>query len=354
MEHQVLEQFLSEDSNKIRDQFLINTSKYITENKQEMVEQFMKELDTFFKEAARIQQETGIISGSVQISFLRSSVYFEKPQVSFEAYDKYGVLGKKILEKYVSIPWLFRYWEDYKKEMAVCTGERHLERYVSPERVRVLMNESITILVYFLVGILKYPLSNCDDLTYYKGIVKEKEFSVSIGEYFDWQKTVFMEVPQVDIFFNTEKRSLQYQKYTQIVYKNKQFKHLDLSHTRFTDCHFVGCTFQDVVLNDCDFIGCRFQNIVVEECTLYGTAFEKCLIQKSDFNETQWWGNEFTAEPAADIYREGVFQACVLNTVGFTNSSLKHLKLFNNDMKDISLQNCELEDSDMQVGGDNV
>lgn len=354
MDTKFLDDYLKNDYEPLTDQFLQKTIEYLDKNQTEMTASFMKAFEQFCWKLKLLQNEAMIDAGAIQISLLRTSVYFGTPSIRFDAYDKYGVFGGNILHEDVEFPYLFHYWKEWEEALRQAVKTKHYEQYVTDEKIRVLMGEKFKMLLYFFVVHVKYKLEDLDQYEWFQAVQKEEKFAVSVGEFEDWQKTVYGEFPFVDIFFNMDEEVLQYQKYNQLVFKDKEFTRMDLSKIRFTDCHFINCTIKDTKFHDTSFLGCRFYNTVIEDSTFYGSLWKDCLIQKSQFIQCDFWKEEnfivdpeLPPEPIEDIYREVLMKSCSFKRVLMKYCNLSHVKVTDEHMVEVDI-------IDKEDGGESV
>lgn len=348
MENNFLKDFKENVYEPSAEKFLNQTWLYLSENRDKILENFYWGMKGFCTKLAMLQEQVPIDAGCIQISFTYTSIYFGNPQIRFDAYDKYGVFGGNLLHEDMDFPWAFQFWKEWEDTLKDAVKERHYEMYVSEERISVMMCEKLKMLLYLLLSVLKYPLEQLDNKPWFKNVKKESEFAVSFGEFEDWQKTLYGEFPFVDIFLNVENKPLRWQKYNQLVFKDKSFENLDLSKIRFTDCHFIHSTIRNTVFYDTNFLGCRFHNVTFENCEFYGSYWKDCLIQKSRFQRCSWWKEDFDLEePIDDFYRMVFMESCSFNRVVIEDSNLKNLKVMDEHMKDV-----EIIDNREQAGGE--
>lgn len=347
MENKFLNDFIEHDYNPLADQFLKQTVQYLGEVHEPMYQALIDALKSFCYKLSFLQKQVPIAAGTIQISLLHTSIYFGTPKIRLDAYDEAGVLGASILNEEVEFPWLFHYWEEWKAELLQAVKTKHYECYIGEERIRILMCEKVKLLLYMLYVHVKYPMEQLDQYSWLQEIEKTPEFTISIGEYEDWQKTVYGEVPFIDMFLNLKEESLQFQKYEQLVFKDKTFDNLDLSKVRFTDCHFIESKVRNTVFYDVNMLGCRFHNVVFENCKFYGSHWEDCFIQKTSFIHCSWWKDvtDFE-EPVEDIYRVTVMESCSFNRVVMQDCDLKNLKVTDEHMKDVEIK-------EVDTGGEN-
>lgn len=349
MESDFLKKFEEEMYTPIADQFMKKTFQSMKEQEDKIVGVLRKNMEVFLKKIGKLQQDMMLPVGKIQISFLRTSLYFGKPEMRLDAYDKDGIFGYNLLSGYVPFPYVFQYWEEFKEHLLEAVKEQHLECYVSQERIRVLMGQKIKLILYFWMALVKYPLFHLDFWDGYDTVVKSDEFACSVGEYMDWQRAVYAETEPVDIFLNVENKPLRCQKYNQLIYKDKVFSKLELKNVRFTDCHFIDCTIRRTDFSDAEFIGCRFHNVQIEDSIFYGVLFQNCLLQNVTFTKTEWWGNTFSKNGMTDIFRNGSFENTSMNKVTFAKSNLLHVKVSDEHFTDVKLVDCVL-DEDMAAG----
>lgn len=344
-----LEDFRETDYETSAERFLQKTTKYLIENHDKLYQDFIHKMELFCKKLILLQEQAPIDVGVIQISLLQTSIYFGTPKLRWDAYDKYGVFGGNLLHDEYDFPWMFQFWDEWKEELIKSAADKHYEMYVSEERIHVLMSQKINMLLYLLIAHVKYQLGQLDSHSWFRSIRKEPAFFVSIGEFEDWQKTLYGEMPFVDMFLNFSGEPLQYQKYDQLVFQDKVIENMDLSKIRFIDCHFIHCTIMNSKFNDSTFDGCRFHSTEITDCEFFGSGWKDCLIQKTNFTKCKFW-MEVTNfdEPIEDMYRAVLMNSCTFNRVEMKGCVLTNVKVIDEQTKDFSII-----EEDETTGGDN-
>lgn len=345
MEQNFQEKYRQQDYEPSADIFLEKTSAYLGEHHDVMLTDFMEQFQHFCTRLTSFLADTPYQVGVIQISLLHTSIYFGTPKIAFDAYDSYGVLGANLMHAEMEFPYLFVHLNEWKNNLKHAVQEKHYEIYVSDERIRTLMAEKTRMLMYFLVLHLKYPLTELDRLEWFQEMPKEPEFYVSVGEYEDWQKTVYGEVPFVDMFMNLSGESLRWQKYEQLVFRNKVFDGMDLSKIRFTDCHFINCTIKNCQFHDSSFLGCRFNHTTIENSSFFGSLWKECLIQRTNFYQCDWWAElaskaeeDMEERQAEDIYRPVMMESCSYHHVLMKGCNLNNVKVCDEHMDDFEIE----------------
>lgn len=347
-----IDDFIQNDYERLADAFSQRTTTYLIENHDHLFEDIIHMMEVFCKKLALLQEQVPIDVGVIQISLLQTSIYYGEPKLRLDAYDKHGVFGGNLLHEEYDFPWLFKYWGDWQEELKKAVVDKHYERYVSQERIRVLMWQKVKLLEYLLLAHVKYQFAKLDSYPWFQKIKREPVFTISIGEFEDWQKTVYGEMPFVDMFLNFDGEPLRYQRYHQLIFKDKVMDNMDLSRIRFIDCHFIHCTITNVKFHDSTFDGCRFHNTEIVGCEFYGSEWKDCLIQKTKFTNCDFCQEVSSFdEPIEDMYRAVLMDTCTLNRVEMKSCNLQGVQLANEHTKDFTIID---EDTDIeeQTGGD--
>jgi len=287
--------------------FLNRTLKNLEDRVEDIIPQVEQNLEALFSEVTRFQERLILKTGWIQISLLLSSVYLKKPQLFLGAYDENGVLGGCICSRTMDASWLFPYWEEFEETMTGHCRDMGAHPYIRKEQIRILMWETLDYLIKSLAVYLKYPLAFCDMLGGYRTMEKTDTFYVMAGAYMDWQRTLFKQEKEVDIFFNPEEKPLQFQKYHNKRFYRKAFKDMDLRHCRFTDCRFLQCSFENADLSDTVFDSCALEHITTRDVKMYGIT-----IMNSGFRDVDFTGADLinTEEFPREIYKKAEFLNC--------------------------------------------
>lgn len=294
-------------------EFLKTSMEHLIANNEEITNQLAKELDGFMEKIAKMQKFQPIPAGQITISVLRTSIWEGEAKIRFDCYDEGKEAGKNIAYQYMDAEFLTVRWGAFRKELERLAKEGGYERYVREAQIECYMSQTINRLVMLFVTNFKYYLCDADYLEHYNDMLKTEAFLITAGEYLDWQKILFAQVPEIDIIANPKEQSLVFQKINEKKYRKKELKDMDLTQARFVDCEFSKCTFEQVVLNDVRFENCLFRDVKMISGTMYGAAFTNCIFQNTDMDGMQKEWKPKLGEPVRlkEIYREVRFTACI-------------------------------------------
>ncbi len=307
MVEEYLQQFKEAYYEQDTGEFLDETNKYITNNVDNIALEIRHQMEEIFAEIIEVQKMIPINIACIQISLLESYVYLNEPMIQIDVYDANPIFGNILYSKKIDAAWLFTAWDGYKQRLEEHVEKMNLKRYIFPEQIRICMFESLQYIINIMVFVLKYLIAYSDKFNGYNELLKEKNFIITAGKYRDWQKTLFADMPEIDIFFNTEEKGLQFQKYRKKKYRKKIFKNLSLKHVRFSECEFLNCIFENTDLSDSVFENCILENIKTTNIIMYGVLFDGCKIMGVDFSGVKWVCKDELPE---DLYRKVEFINC--------------------------------------------
>ncbi|MDE7322755.1 MAG: pentapeptide repeat-containing protein [Lachnospiraceae bacterium] len=309
-----LREFEEKEYQEITRQFMAKTAAYVRENAMAVIERIKTQLDSFMANIAKQQKIQMIPVGQITLSLIRVSAWEEKKLIRMDAYDEEQLMGRNVAYQYIEADWIFTEWQAYYDSLKNAVKKKGKSLYIKEASIRKLMDRSIKKLVYILAATLKYTLNDADYLEHFQECARAEGFIISVGEYMDWQKVLYAEPPEVDIFFNLDRHPLVFQKLENKRYRDKEFCELDLRHARFTHCDFIRCSFEDTDLSDVCFVDCRFKNVDMKSGKLYGASFIACILENTDMEGIQTkWVPFAEEEQETDVYREVVYRECLID-----------------------------------------
>lgn len=310
-----LVQFEKECYEPATSEFLRKSMEYIIANNEEITTRLAKELDGFIEKIAKMQKFQPIAAGQITISALRTSIWEGEAKIRFDCYDEGNEAGINIAYQYMDAKFLTVEWDAYRKELERMVKEGGYERYVREAQIECYMSQTISRLVMLFVTNFKYYLCDADYFEHYNDMLKTDVFLITAGEYMDWQKMLFAQVPEIDIIANPSEQPLVFQKISEKKYRNKELKDMDLTQARFVNCEFSKCTFEQMVLNDVRFENCLFRDVKMSSGTMYGATFTDCIFQNTEMEGMQREWTQEAAEPVRlkDIYRDVRFIECIMD-----------------------------------------
>lgn len=310
-----IQEFEEQEYHAATRQFMERTAAYVREHADAVIEGIRTKLDGFMAEIARQQKIQMIPVGQITLSLMRVSAWEEKKLIRMDAYDAEQLMGRNVAYQYVDAGWLYTQWQAYYDGLKKAVKDKGKSLYIREADIRNMMNRSLKKLAYILAATLKYTLNDADYMAHFGECARAEGFLISVGEYMDWQKVLYAEPPEVDIFFNQGRHPLVFQKLENKRYRDKEFCGLDLRHARFTHCDFIRCSFEDTDLSDVCFVDCRFKNVDMKSGKLYGAAFLGCIMEHTDMEgiRTKWVPFSGTDERETDVYRDVQYKKCLID-----------------------------------------
>lgn len=299
------EQYLSE----LREQFQLAVQKSILENRLTIAQKLEKQIETFLRFVGTFQKTVPIEVGEMQIALLYSSVCMGEPRICISAYGKDKLLGEEILNIKYRCDWLFTEWDAFQESIEAKIKEIHGENCIRKSAVKMMMNESISFLIYCLYAATKYQFMELDRMDGYNDLILSENFRLSVGGYRDWSRTLYRTRPEIDIFMQESDTSLNFCVFRGAVYNKKKFSQMELSHARFYECEFVHCEFDNIMMQDCIFDHCRIYHCSFERIVFCGATFRQCTLKKNQTKHVQW-DYQLEDEPIDDLYKEVEFLEC--------------------------------------------
>ena len=288
-----------------------DTEEKISHHLKEHLEYTQNTISEVFTNIAVSQKKRNLPAGQIVISLIRNSVWNGKARAKIEVYDKNQVLGKLICTQDMDVSWMFVSWNFFHETIVRLAEEKGVSRYIREPVIRWLMESKLTEMAYYLYALLKYITLDADQLPAYDLFERRDGFYMSVGEYQDWQKIIYAEMPVLDILYPNEAMPFIFQKIDGQKFCGIHFENLNLEKARFTNCEFERCTFTDVNLNDVRFIDCSIRDMKMLTGTMYGALFQRCYIEDMDLTGMQRkWKPFSNPEPDQDFYRQVLMTEC--------------------------------------------
>lgn len=307
MNRDYLAEFRSNCYEQQRTKFLDETSRTLQEQLEVFVPRFISDMEHIIAALIRLQQQIPVEIGWMQISLLASSVYLKTPTFRVEVFDENGLFGKVLYSYNLDASWLFGGWDAFQQSLEQGRMNQYIQQYIRDEQIRVLMFENMEYLTLMAAVYLKYVLSYFDRMKDFEKLLCAETFTVSVGQYHDWQKILYRQDKEIDIFFNPQKKTLVFQKYEEKVFRDKVFEDLDLCSVRFLRCKFVRCRFERAKLNDAVFEQCLLHDVVMNQVTMFGISFMGCRIENVDFSGAEFWCRDPLSK---EYYQQPEFIGC--------------------------------------------
>lgn len=306
-----LESFRQECYSKVNKEFQNKVLQNFAQNREKYIQQLQDAIKKFMEQIGKMQIIECIPVGCIEISFLRLSASSECLEIVLEAYDMDQELGNCVASTHGRLEWISTEWQEMKQSLE---ENRIKEKWAGNIRKADLLNMLQDSLYELFVGItffLKYELLECREWKEYQELVRTNYFYISMGEFHDWQKKLFVDREHFDIFQIESETSLRYGLHEETIYHKKEFRKMDLKGSKFVKTLFKECQFYNVKLmdsqfQDCQFIKCRFDGI-----DFSGSVFDSCSFEKCDIEETEWYKNvTLPIDVFDDLYRKTVLREC--------------------------------------------
>lgn len=269
-----------------------------------------------FQKLGELQESGMQKAGEITISLLHVSVWEGPARARIDVYDKDQTLGILLYTEDLDVSWLFAEWEAFRERLVRLAEKKGVRRYVKDPVIRWMMGGEVTRMAEYLYGMLKYLFLEADRFPHFEEMKRRPEFFISVGEYQDWQRVLFVRLPETDILEPPEDYPLMWQNVHDRGFKGQRFTDLDLSKARFTNCRFIQCSFEHVSLNDVCFAQCTFRDVELKSGTMYGAAFLDCELTNVDFSDMkQRWIPFDGTGTENDIYRDIQVEHCRMTNV---------------------------------------
>lgn len=298
-------------------QKLLQAQDYLLQHRDELAADFQKSLCQICLaiKARQLKGELGKV-GFIHYAMLRSAILFRKPQYRIDVYPKewYFDLDAPECSAYFDADPIFKFLDELEQEL---DGPRrqYLNRITPVDLEQIKLREAPKF-NRLLVSLADYALSYTPLPAQLSEIVKETEFEIRVGEYYDLTEVVYKEDVR-----NKEAEAIKEwledkheNSYVAAVLKNLDLSHGDyagndlrrvdfqgsnlakanfqsclLSKARFADCQLNQADFSDAILHDADFSGANLQQAVFS-----GAEGARGITSDLDLNIHSVWGVNFS------------------------------------------------------------
>lgn len=311
------------------------------------VQQWNKSMKHYFSGLENLQKE-GLAPevSEINFSFLYTSGQMGEPKFRIDSYGEGGrLVSERIYTEEIPADWLFLYMEEFVQELSDYTLSESIRRFVRPAELEVLKLRAVRSLLYYFTSRFRYIIADILDFREMAKIKKEESFVIQMGEYMDWQKTLYAILPEVDIFNCEPNTLLSFRSFPAYYYQDKVFNGLTINNARFTDCTFTDSAIDNCVMNDCLFTNCIFEHMTVRETKMIGSLFLDCTIK-----DCVWDGVIFSREmpeddaeyyEPAEFYRcdikENQFKECILSDCLTKECDMEHVSVYKGSVKNSGL-----------------
>lgn len=302
-----IEDFKNTEFGQAFDMFRQDTKRAIDENMPQLMENVTHTFSAFFAETAHSMENSDIFVGKITVSLIRTSAWEKCQRARLEAYDKDEITGKLLYDADMDITQLFSCWNSLRSSLVKLAEEKGVRRYVRDSIIRHMMEERLGEMTSYLYSLLKYVLLDADEIENFGMLRTRPGFAISVGEYQDWQKPVYIEVFPIDLTHPPEDHPMIFGRFDGQTYRNLSITGCSLEKSKFVKCNFIHCTFEDVNLNDVRFVDCVFRDVLMKSGTMYGAMALNCITSGLDCTgmKTKWIPFHDT-DKEYDVYQDAI------------------------------------------------
>lgn len=304
------------------------------------------QFDLFFRSIVRMQERRLLDAvHSVALSFPYSSLLCGNPCMIFEVYPDLPFLTSRLMQETFSAPWVFPDWDAFYEDLLHRTQKLGLGTAIRPPYIKSSIWDTARYVLHVVSTLLKAQMVDVEALSSFRGMKKADTFRLTFGEYMDWQRLIYAQLPPIDLFNRDEQEPLSFRVFRSAVYGDKAFEHLELDDARFTFCVFRNCIFRDSKLRDARFDGCDFENCRFERVRLDGARFSGSKLRHIEMSEVK----TNCMNPDSDTILGGFtttdFVNCFLENVSITKSDYSASRFLGCQAKQLTTDTSELSGS---------
>ena len=292
-------------------------------------------------------QENGKL-GEVQtvcISFPYTSLACGSPYLLFEAYPGVPFMDDALVFREFPAPWLFPEWDQLLEKLHEEAGRQGMNAVIRMPYIRSHALGKSRYILYFWSGLVKYHLCDIEKKEAFKSLKKAEDFSISFGEYMDWQRPVWISRKETDIFFREEDTDLRFCRFREVWYEDKAFDTLVLDDCRFHACMFQSCSFAAVSFKDAFFEGCTFLNCSFSDTDIAGARFDGCKFEDVQMEGMRTYFLKGETDSLPDARGNAEFTGCFLTRVGVKDSDFSAGYFRGCRMESVHTEECLLSES---------
>lgn len=303
-----------------------------TDHAEQIHKTVIGQFDAFFRCIARLQERKLMDAvHSVAISFPYSSLLCGDPCMMFEVYPDFPFFAPKLVQEIFSATWIFLDWNEFYEDLFARTQKLGLSTVVRPPYIKSSMWDVARYMLHFASTFVKAKMVDVEQLSSFKAMRKAAVFRVTFGEYMDWQRLIYAQLPPIDIFNCDEHEALTFRLFSSAVYESKSFDNLQLDDAQFESCIFRNCFFKNSKLRDAKFEGCDFENCRFEQVRLDGARFSGSKLLNVEMCEIKT--NCMIADPNTIL---GGF-----TTTDFMNCFFENVSITKSDYSASQFQGCQ-------------
>lgn len=288
--------------------------------------------------------KTGEIQ-AVCISFPYTMLACGEPCLLFEAYPGVPFLDDALAVREFPAPWLFPDWEQLLERLYKEAGKQGMNAVIRRPFIRSHALKSAGYILRFWSGLVKYHLYGIEKKEVYKSLKKADDFTISFGEYMDWQYPIWISRKETDIFFCEEGTDLRFCRFREIWYEDKVFDTLVLDDCRFDACTFQNCRFAGVSLKDARLTGCTFSNCSFSNADLAGANLDGCKFEDVQMEAVRTYFLQGVSDRFPAARGSAEFTGCFLTRVSLRDSDLSAGSFRDCRMEAVDTGECVLSES---------
>ncbi|RKI66631.1 hypothetical protein D7V91_11970 [bacterium 1xD42-67] len=304
------------------------------------------QFDAFSRCIVRLQERQLMDSvHSIAISFPYSSLLCGNPCMMFELYPDFPFFAPHQLQEIFSAPWVFPEWDTFYEDLLGRTQKLGLGTVIRPPYIKSSLWDVARYILHFVSTFVKTQLVDVERLSSFCAMRKAETFRITFGEYMDWQRLIYAQLPSIDIFNCEEDETLSFRVFCSAVYEDKVFANLTLDDARFESCIFRNCLFKGTKLRDAKFEGCDFENCRFEQVRLDGARFSGSKLQNVEMSEVKT--NCMIPDPDTILggFTTTDFINCFLENVSITQSDYSASQFQGCQVKNLTSDTSELSNS---------
>lgn len=303
----------------------------INQNMQSYILQMKQMLKDFMKHITNYQYAIRQPIGCIELSFLRMSVRKDILLFALEAFDEKQDMGKCVANYKLELDWFREEWTTLRENLLKKRQEIPWIRFIREEDIYVMLQDALSMLFAQLVLLFKYTFECCDIWEEYKALRKSDFFFyISLGEYHDEQKLLFVERKEFDIFMQQENDTCRYGRFFEKIYREKRITERDFKGSLFVDCKFEKTILEESTFFDNRFYNCYFYKCDMRAVKFYGAIFVNCTFDECDLEGVDWYRDDADFIAADnDFYRRTVLKECSIVRCKLVPENLKVCQLKN-------------------------
>lgn len=282
---------------------------------------------------------------TICLSFPYAMLACGEPCLLFEVYPGVPFLDDALVFREFAAPWLFPDWEQLLEKLHKEAGKQGMNAVIRMPFIRSHALKSAKYILHLWSGLVKYHLHGIEQKEVFKSIKKADGFTISFGEYMDWQYPVWISRKETDIFFCEDGTDLRFCRFREVWYEDKVFDTLVLDDCRFQGCVFLNCQFNGVSLKDAEFTGCTFSNCRFLDTDLAGASFDGCKFEDVHMEAVHTYFLQDVSDKLTSAQGNTEFIGCFLTRVGIRDSDFTAGYFQNCRMETVDTGECPISES---------